>query len=162
MCLFQTNSRAHTPRVSVLASLPMRRLVLVILCLGVGCGKLKGPTAPDSGSGDPIDPTATFTRVQNEVFTPSCATFACHDNIGQQQDVWLSPGHSYASLVGRASSEMPSLLRVTPGNPDASYLYRKLAGTGITGDRMPQGRSPLSAAGIKLVRDWIRRGAPND
>ena len=33
---------------------------------------------------------------------------------------------------------------------------------GITGDRMPQGGPYLTDAQTKLVRDWIRRGAPND
>ena len=41
-------------------------------------------------------------------------------------------------------------------------LIRHAKLKGITGDRMPQGSPPLSDAQIKLVRDWIRRGAPND
>ena len=55
-----------------------------------------------------------------------------------------------------------SLKRVAPGDPTNSYLYRKITGVGITGDRMPQGGPYLSDAQIALVRDWIRRGAPND
>ena len=54
------------------------------------------------------------------------------------------------------------LSRVQPGDFSNSYLYRKIIGQGITGDRMPQGGPYLSAAQTKLVRDWIRRGAPND
>ena len=49
-----------------------------------------------------------------------------------------------------------------PNDPANSYLYRKIAGAGITGDRMPQGGPYLTDAQTKLVRDWIRRGAPND
>jgi len=64
--------------------------------------------------------------------------------------------------VGVASVEMPSLRRVAPSDPANSYLYRKITGAGITGDRMPQNLPPLPDAQIKLVRDWIRRGAPND
>jgi hypothetical protein len=64
--------------------------------------------------------------------------------------------------VGVPSVEMPGLARVTPGDPANSYLYRKITGAGITGDRMPQNLTPLTDAQIKLVRDWIRRGAPND
>jgi hypothetical protein len=74
----------------------------------------------------------------------------------------LSPGRAYAMTVGVASVETPQLARVTPGDPANSYLYRKIVGAGITGDRMPQNLSPLTTAQIKLVRDWIRRGAPND
>lgn len=136
-------------------------VIAVLALLFVACGKLKEPTEP-TGSGDPIDPTATFTRVQNEIFTPTCSRFGCHDPLAQQQQLVLAPGRAYAAIVGVSSTEMPSLKRVTSGDPANSYLYRKITGAGITGDRMPQGLPPLSDAEIKLVRDWIRRGAPND
>ena len=140
----------------------MRSMLSIgIVILAVGCGELKTPTSPDGG-GDPIDPSATFTRVQNEVFTPSCATVGCHDTLGQQSQLVLSAGQAYGMTVNRASVEMPSLLRVAPGAPADSYLYRKITGAGITGERMPFGQPPLDDAKIRLVRDWIRRGAPND
>jgi len=142
----------------------MRKLSLVFIILLVGCGKLKElPTAPgDGGGGEPIDETATLTRVQNEVFSPTCAAIGCHDPFGHQQDLILTAGRSYASTVGRQSTEMGSLMIVAPNDPTNSYLYRKVVGSGITGDRMPQGGPYLSDAQIKLIRDWIRRGAPND
>ena len=74
----------------------------------------------------------------------------------------LTAGVAYMNTVNHPSVEMPQLNRVTPADPANSYLYRKITGSGITGDRMPQGQSPLTDAQIKLVRDWIRRGAPND
>ncbi len=129
----------------------------------MSCGKLKElPTQPGGGGGEPVDPTATFTRVQNEIFTPTCAVIGCHDTLGQQQGQVLAAGRAYASIVNQASTEMPSLMRVLPGDPSNSYLYRKITGAGITGDRMPQGGPYLNDAQIKLIRDWIRRGAPND
>lgn len=139
-----------------------RALVLVAALTVAACGKLKEPTSPLGGGGDPIDPTATFTRVQNEVFTPTCTKLGCHDLIGRQSDQVLTASQSYNQTVNRPSVEMPSLSRVTPLDPANSYLYRKITGAGITGDRMPQGGPYLSDAQIKLVRDWIRRGAPND
>jgi len=142
----------------------MRRLpILLVLLFVSACGKLNElPTDPDGGGGEPIDPTATFTRVQNEVFTPTCAQLGCHDPLGQQSQQVLSNGRAYANTVNVPSVELPSIARVKPGDPANSYLYRKITGAGITGDRMPQGLPPLSDAQIKLVRDWIRRGAPND
>ena len=140
----------------------MRRLVLPILFLLCACGKLKElPTEPGLGS-EPIDPTATFTRVQNEIFTPTCGAIGCHDTLGHQEGQILTAGRAYANTVGVPSTQMPSLLRVAPNDPANSYLYRKIAGAGITGDRMPQGGPYLTDAQTKLVRDWIRRGAPND
>jgi hypothetical protein len=135
-------------------------IVLSFLFL-TACGDLELPTEPGNG-GPPIDPTATFTRVQNEIFTPTCAQLGCHHPIGQQSQLVLTAGQAYAQTVNVASVEMPSLRRVAPGDPANSYLYRKITGAGITGDRMPQGLPPLSDAQIALVRDWIRRGAPND
>lgn len=141
----------------------MRKLLLAIIFLIAGCGKLKElPTEPGGGGGEPIDESATFTRVQNEVFTPTCAAIGCHDPLGQQQQLVLTPGRAYANIVNRPSTEMPSLQRITPSDPSNSYLYRKVIGSGITGDRMPQGGPFLTDAQIKLIRDWIRRGAPND
>jgi len=140
----------------------MRKLAFVVPLLFLACGKLKEPTEPLLGSGDPIDPTATFTRVQNEIFTPTCARLGCHDRIGQQSSQVLVAGEAYANIVNHPSVEMPSLMRIAPLDPANSYLYRKISGSGITGDRMPQALPPLTDAQIKLVRDWIRRGAPND
>jgi hypothetical protein len=140
----------------------LRKLIPFALLLFLACGRLKEPTAPGAGAGDPIDPTATFTRVQNEVFTPTCAQLGCHDPLGRQESMILSPGRAYAMSVGVASIENPALMRVSPSDPTNSYLYRKITGAGITGDRMPQGGPFLTDPQIKLVRDWIRRGAPND
>jgi hypothetical protein len=135
-------------------------LILSLSLLLTACGELSSPTDPFGGT--PIDPTATFTRVQNEVFTPSCGVAGCHDPIGQAQQMLLTPGQAYAHIVNVPSREMPSLLRVRPGDPVNSYLYRKITGASIAGERMPYGGAPLDDAKIALVRDWIRRGAPND
>jgi hypothetical protein len=140
-----------------------RKVMLAGVLFLVGCGKLKElPTEPGGSGGDPIDPTATFTRVQNEIFTPTCAAIGCHDRLGRQEDQQLTAGVAYAQIVNHTSMEMPQLNRITPSDPANSYLYRKITGAGITGDRMPQGGPYLNDAQIKLIRDWIRRGAPND
>jgi hypothetical protein len=136
-------------------------LTVTLFLLLAACGKLETPTDPGVG-GEPIDPTATFTRVQNEIFTPTCGIVACHHPIGQQSQMILTAGRAYDNTVNVTSVEMPSLKRIAPGDVANSYLYRKITGAGITGDRMPQSLPPLSDAQIALVRNWIRRGAPND
>jgi hypothetical protein len=140
----------------------MRNSVVALTLLVVtACGQLNElPTDP--GGGDPVDPSATFTRVQNEVFTPTCALAGCHDPVGQQEGLVLTSGRAYAATVNVPSRQNSGLSRVQPGDPENSYLYRKITGANITGARMPQGLPPLDEARLRLVRDWIRRGAPND
>jgi hypothetical protein len=140
----------------------MRSPLILVTFLLTACGNLETITGPGGGGGEPIDTSATFTRVQNEIFTPTCASLGCHDPLGQQSQMVLTAGRAYASTVNVASVEMPSLMRVMPNDPANSYLYRKITGAGITGDRMPLSLPPLSDAQIALVRNWIRRGAPND
>ena len=136
-------------------------VVGIIAVLAVSaCGELTSPTDPVGGP--PPDPTATFTRVQNEIFTPTCAVVGCHGAIGTQQGLLLAQGSAYQSIVDVPSTEMPALRRIRPGDPANSYLFRKVTGAGITGDRMPLGGPPLSDANIDLIRSWIERGAPND
>lgn len=139
----------------------MRSPLILVALLLTACGNLETITGP-GGGGDPIDSSATLTRVQNEVFTPTCANIGCHHPLGQQSQMVLTAGRSYADTVNVSSVEMPNLMRVAPGDPASSYLYRKITGAGITGDRMPLSLPPLNDAQIRLVRDWIRRGAPND
>lgn len=150
----------HAPMLPYVS--PMRALLLAVtIFFFTACGELKSPTEVDGG-GEPIDPTATFTRVQNEIFTPTCAVLGCHDPIGHESDMILTAGRAYDNIVNKPSVEMPSLARIQPNDPANSYLYRKITGAGITGERMPFGGASLSESQIKLVRDWIRRGAPND
>jgi hypothetical protein len=128
------------------------------------CGQLRElPTQPgDDDEEVPDFPPATLTRIQTQIFTPTCTIAGCHDAFGRQSDLVLTAGQSYANLVNRRSVELPALNLVTPGDHENSYLYRKVTGINITGDRMPQLLPPLSEDQIRLIRGWIRRGAPND
>ena len=131
----------------------------ILLALLAGCAKEKSdPVGPP----DPPDPTATFSRLQSEVLTPSCALSGCHAGASPPVGLVLEAGRSHASLVGPVSVET-ALLRVAPYDPESSYLVVKVRGdAAILGARMPSGAPPLSAARLKLVVDWVRRGAPDD
>jgi hypothetical protein len=107
--------------------------------------------------------TATFTRVQTEIFNQSCALSGCHAGSSPAQGMNLSAGQSYALIVNVASMEQPALDRIEPGDPANSYMFRKISGEGsIVGSPMPLGGPSLDAALIELLREWIQRGAPND
>ena len=124
------------------------------------CGSPKSlPFEP--GGGQP-DPSATFTRVQGEVFSPSCALSGCHAGSAPQAGMDLSPGASYGSVVGVVSVQRSDLARVQPGDPERSYLVKKLRGDpDISGSPMPLSGS-VSDEARRLVVDWVRRGAPRD
>jgi uncharacterized protein (TIGR03118 family) len=109
---------------------------------------------------------ATLSQLQATVFTPICS--GCHNGSnppggalpGSQN---LTAGNTFAALVGVASLEQPTLQRVKAGDPDNSYLIRKLEGSaGISGSRMPLGGPFLDQATIDQVRSWISNGAPNN
>lgn len=103
----------------------------------------------------------TLASIQENVFTPICA--ACHTGptsatLPAGMDL-TSAAASFTSLVGVASIEVPSLERVTAGNPDASYVVQKIEGTAASGARMPFGQPPLSQSTIDAIRLWIANGA---
>jgi hypothetical protein len=72
---------------------------------------------------------------------------------------------AYANIVCVAANERPGMMRVRPFEPDSSYLVHKIAGTqgtvGGSGERMPLGGTPLTAAQVSLIRAWITQGARN-
>ena len=66
---------------------------------------------------------------------------------------------SAATLISVPSSEVQSLLRVNPGDPNNSYLIQKLEGTAAVGQRMPLGGPFLPQSDIDVIRQWISAGA---
>jgi hypothetical protein len=59
------------------------------------------------------------------------------------------------------STEVPSIERVDPGNPDDSYIVLKLENApGIVGVQMPFGGPYLPQSTIDVIRQWITNGAP--
>ena len=102
---------------------------------------------------------ATLANIQSTVFTPNCATSGCHTGTSPPQGLRLDDGFSFGNLVGVASNEVPSLLRVAPNDPDNSYLVQKIEGTAAVGSRMPLGSAALDQGLIDDIRQWIQDGA---
>jgi hypothetical protein len=98
-----------------------------------------------------------FQQVQTQVLTPNCT--GCHVGPNAPQGLRLDAANSFAMLVNVASTEVPTLLRVKPGDPDNSWLVQKIDGRATVGGRMPLGRAALPQASIDLVRSWIAAGA---
>ena len=134
-------------------------------CAGNGAGLNSdgqpiGSSGSSSSGGGSTGPfTADFQSIQDNVFTPICSP--CHSGANAPKGLMLDAAHSYNLLVGYPSTEVPTLDRVKPGDPDNSYIIIKLTdGAGIVGSQMPLGETPLSQATIDVIRQWITNGAP--
>ena len=105
----------------------------------------------------------TLTDIQTNIFDTNCALSGCHAGARPQLDLNLSTGQSFSNIVNVPSIEEEDLLRIDPGDPEASYLFKKIRGdSDIVGAQMPLGRAALSDAQINLIRDWILDGAQNN
>ena len=112
----------------------------------------------------PDNDLSTFTKIQSEIFTPTCALSGCHTGSNPQANLNLSAGEAYNALVDINSVQIPSRKRVAPGNSADSYLIDKLKGTNMATNtsQMPFGGIPLSDATIDSIAKWIDSGAPNN
>ena len=117
---------------------------------------------------------STFDRVQQQIFTPSCATSTCHDSESTAADLLLEDGASRANLINvtpRNGAAMDAgWLRVDQLDPNSadlvtSFLYRKVTGdlpSKAYGLRMPRKRPRLNRQLIEVLEVWIENGAPDE
>lgn len=126
------------------------RLIPVLLSALVACGDNAEESAP------------TFTEVKGEL-VPSCGISACHDPGTAESNLVFSDDMSASALVDVASEDAPGETLVIAGDPDNSYLVKKLEGADdIAGDPMPPPFGGMSDEQIQMVRDWIAAGAADD
>ena len=127
-----------------------------------GCGAGSGEGLDQNGQPLVSPPGAlvpTLASIQDNVFSVSCAVPGCHGGVSAQQGLRLDLGFSAGNLINVPSPRDPNLIRVVPGDPDASFLIQKLDGTQTLGDRMPDGGPYLTTATINVIRQWIQDGA---
>ncbi len=103
----------------------------------------------------------TFDRIAQQIFAPRCALSGCHDSESASASLILLPNAAYSQIVGVAPTNSAAagdgLLRITAGDPVASFLYRKVtfdlpAGYG---PGMPLSGPALDANLTELIRLWI-------
>ena len=87
---------------------------------------------------------------------------SCHTREEPEADLVLEMGVGYGQMVGRPSTQVPEVMIVAGGDPDASYLWRKLIHEVEIGRGMPRtivGAIELPDAELELYRRWIEDGA---
>lgn len=161
-------------------------MLLAALVSACGCGGDPAGAVDAGSDGGPVRPafSPTYANVNANVFNVSCGNklSVCHaaraGPLVGSLDLATNP---YLALLGENGQGAPAapasnspgysfpytgLLRVTPGSPDQSLLYLKLALHGTSdptlGFRMPYVNPALSPEVIEAVREWIANGAKND
>lgn len=118
-------------------------------------------SSSSSSSSAALEPT--YSSIQAQVFSVSCAVSGCHTGANPPQGLNLESDQSYGLLVDVAANEVGSLDRVEPGDPNNSYLIHKLEGSAAVGARMPADGPPyLTESQIEVIRQWISDGALDD
>lgn len=121
-------------------------------------------TAPDTSS-CAIQPT--LSDINAKYFQFSCVFGGCHESGSAKGGLNLESSNLHAQLVNVGASDSKASARgkllVVPGDPDASFLVQKLAGTmgRDEGNLMPDGtEEPIDpACRIAMLRQWISDGA---
>ncbi len=114
-----------------------------------------------------------FTTDVFPIFGQSCAFSTCHGaTSGSANGIYLGGTDAsavHANLVGVSAVELSSMPYVTAGEPQASFLLRKLDGSqcaldcgGSCGENMPRTGQTLPDATRNVIRSWIVQGAKND
>lgn len=137
-------------------------LILAVASCGSGSGGGGGAVgggggAGGGGGGGGSSLIPTIESIQTGIFDQAC--ISCHIGATAPGGLRLDDANAFALLVGISSVQVPSLMRVNPGNPNDSYLIQKLEGTQTNGGQMPLGAPPIPQADIDVVRQWITDGA---
>ncbi|HEV8324454.1 MAG TPA: hypothetical protein VG389_22750 [Myxococcota bacterium] len=133
------------------------------------------PVPCDNGCSSvcPVDDTVagpvTFAEEIAPMLAANCLWSGyCHVGTGGGAGEVLTPDGACASIVGVTATQTTNgsmMPRITPGDPEASYLFHKVRGTHRlapadgTGCRMPRGYCCLTPQQLGALRRWILDGA---
>jgi hypothetical protein len=124
--------------------------ILMFCSVLLACGEEhRGPLKPD------------LETIQTEIFDVAC--IECHNSSYAAGDLDLSSMQSsYAALVGKRTNNSVAFengwMLVKPGNPDLSFLLRKIGLPGVgEGTPMPPGNQELTDEYADLISTWIEQ-----
>lgn len=118
-----------------------------------------GNTNPPPDTSGTAPPAITLAQLSQEIFTPRCARSGCHSGASPAAGMSLAVDRIAGQIINVSSST--GMKRIDPGNPEGSYLLKKLRGDAdINGSQMPLTGGLLTAEQIEKIRAWIEAGAP--
>lgn len=172
MVLVEERGRRPWGRAGVGCLMAKAGLLILLVCFGCDPGDgetlddsgrpIEHPYAPGIGSkfGSAVFPP-TYRGISSGFFDQFCAN--CHGGAAPSKGLDLSEDEGYYQLVDIPSVQRNALDRVTPGEPNSSYLIIKMeGGPSMAGRRMPRGLPPRPQEEIDTIRMWIDEGAPNN
>ena len=131
----------------------LRMMIVVVVGLVTACSGVEIPVVP---AGVPV----TYAEHIEPLVIARC--LSCHTTEEPEARLVLEIGTGYGEMVGRASTQVPELLMVAPGDAENSYLWRKLIHEFEIGKGMPRtvvGSIKLPDEELALYRRWIEDGA---
>ena len=132
---------------------PRMMVVAIWGLLALACSGVEVPEVP---KGVPV----TYAEHLEPLVLARC--LSCHTTEEPEAQLVFEPGEGYDQMVGRASTQVPEMLIVAPGDLENSYLWRKLAHDVEIGRGMPRtvvGSIKLPDDEIEMYRRWIEDGA---
>lgn len=125
----------------------------IMLTVSIACTQIEVPAVPE---GMPV----SYAEHLEPLVIARC--LSCHTTEEPEAQLVLEDGVGYGEMVGRASTQVPEMVMVAPGDVETSYLWRKLTHDVDIGRGMPRtvvGSIQLPDDELALYRRWITDGA---
>lgn len=138
-----------------------RATLFALLLVAVGSLPLTGQAADEAAP----DQVVSFKRDVLPRLMAECGI--CHQSADPHGLLVIDEENAYNQLVDVPSYELPSMKRVSPGDPQQSYLWLKVNYQYLAAGGKGWGM-PILAGGIrdpefkKAIHDWIEQGAKNN
>ncbi len=106
----------------------------------------------------PAEPcTPDLASIERTILVPSCAGAGCHEGPSAPGGLDFARAGAALELVGVRAAAGSRVL-ISPGHPDGSYLFQKVALTEpAVGVRMPVSAPPLADTQLACLRTWIEQ-----
>ena len=93
--------------------------------------------------------------IQREIFNTTCIN--CHGGANfAAASLNLTDGRAFEELIGIQSVKEPGEIRVMPGNPEKSVLYKILSGNGSADWNYDHSVEITAPEKLDLIKNWIK------